>query len=712
MRKVGIVALIVLFAPAVLWAQPLADRLPDDAEIYVGWNGTDAPGAGFDQSHLEAVLDASQLGQFFQDSVPRLLHQVGMQNPEGAQHMRQVYEIMMAMARHHGAIYLGGPQAGGPPIPKLAILCDAGPDAPRIQQAVQNILNEAHGAPLNLHVFDTLVVLSDFDFPDHIDKPLSQNAEFQAALGQLGKDPSAVLYVNSTALLATVDAMVGQMAPPDAQQMWPQIRDSLGLGGLKAIAGTAGFDGKNWMVQGFINAPAPRHGLLAMGDVPPISDDLLKRIPDTATMAGAGTCDLNALFTQIDQAVVKFAPDHGDQFHQAVGQINQMLGFDIQKDFLAALGTQWAYFCDPTLAGDGPMGFVIVNQPRNADQLQNSLNQLETVANAMIAQQFRNNRPKLTIQFRRSTINGAEIHYLATPLISPSWTVKDGSWYAGLFPQVVDAAVDRPADAKSIKDSPVYQATMKALGAPAQFSSFGFIDLPRLMPSSYQACLALSQLYFGAGDLFDMQAPPMILPPLPKLMAETEPAGSVSWMDDAGFHFKGIEPFPGSTAFGSAQGISTAGVGEVALMTSILLPSLNRARETANRVKCASNMRQIGMAILLYSNDMKGAYPPDLGTLLKTEDITAAVFVCPDTGKSPPPGMSPDEAADWVNKNTDYVYIGSNLKQGAAPSVVVCYEKPEDHGNDGQNILFGDGHIEFCKPELAQKLINDSTNPK
>jgi len=50
-------------------------------------------------------------------------------------------------------------------------------------------------------------------------------------------------------------------------------------------------------------------------------------------------------------------------------------------------------------------------------------------------------------------------------------------------------------------------------------------------------------------------------------------------------------------------------IGIIALLISILLPSLNRARETANRVKCASNLRQIGQAILLYSNENKGLYP-------------------------------------------------------------------------------------------------------
>ena len=50
-------------------------------------------------------------------------------------------------------------------------------------------------------------------------------------------------------------------------------------------------------------------------------------------------------------------------------------------------------------------------------------------------------------------------------------------------------------------------------------------------------------------------------------------------------------------------------IGIIALLIAILLPSLNRARETANRVKCGSNLRQIGQAYLLYSNENKGMPP-------------------------------------------------------------------------------------------------------
>src|ERR1700739_2353951 len=94
-------------------------------------------------------------------------------------------------------------------------------------------------------------------------------------------------------------------------------------------------------------------------------------------------------------------------------------------------------------------------------------------------------------------------------------------------------------------------------------------------------------------------------------------------------------------------------IGIIALLISILLPSLNKARETANRAKCASNLHQIGLAIILYQNDNSGLYPrtilgaganptptwgsiqgtqpgtpdPFLGTFNSVNDVTASFFL-------------------------------------------------------------------------------------
>jgi prepilin-type N-terminal cleavage/methylation domain-containing protein/prepilin-type processing-associated H-X9-DG protein len=50
-------------------------------------------------------------------------------------------------------------------------------------------------------------------------------------------------------------------------------------------------------------------------------------------------------------------------------------------------------------------------------------------------------------------------------------------------------------------------------------------------------------------------------------------------------------------------------IGIIALLISILLPSLNRARESAKQVKCINNLRQIGIALVMYADGNKGKFP-------------------------------------------------------------------------------------------------------
>jgi prepilin-type N-terminal cleavage/methylation domain-containing protein len=63
-------------------------------------------------------------------------------------------------------------------------------------------------------------------------------------------------------------------------------------------------------------------------------------------------------------------------------------------------------------------------------------------------------------------------------------------------------------------------------------------------------------------------------------------------------------------------------IGVIAMLISILLPSLARARERANQAKCASNMHEIGVLLQVYINDNKGwvfpVGPPDITGLPTT----------------------------------------------------------------------------------------------
>src|SRR4051812_18656652 len=50
-------------------------------------------------------------------------------------------------------------------------------------------------------------------------------------------------------------------------------------------------------------------------------------------------------------------------------------------------------------------------------------------------------------------------------------------------------------------------------------------------------------------------------------------------------------------------------IGIIAVLISMLLPALNRAREQARSAKCLSNLRQLSMATIGYCNYNKGTFP-------------------------------------------------------------------------------------------------------
>jgi len=50
-------------------------------------------------------------------------------------------------------------------------------------------------------------------------------------------------------------------------------------------------------------------------------------------------------------------------------------------------------------------------------------------------------------------------------------------------------------------------------------------------------------------------------------------------------------------------------IGIIAVLISMLLPALNRAREQARSTKCLSNVRQLAIATIQYCNSNKGVFP-------------------------------------------------------------------------------------------------------
>jgi len=156
-------------------------------------------------------------------------------------------------------------------------------------------------------------------------------------------------------------------------------------------------------------------------------------------------------------------------------------------------------------------------------------------------------------------------------------------------------------------------------------------------------------------------------------------------------------------------GISLGSVGLIVTFfaLSMVMTPIGRSRELANRVKCASNLRQIGQACLLYANAHQGQCPARLEDLILTEDIGSEVFTCPSSNDTPAPGPTTQAVAQSLSAggHLSYVYLGAGHPIDSNPDAVLAYEPLSNHAGTGMNVLYFDGHVTFLAAPQARQLL-------
>jgi len=76
-------------------------------------------------------------------------------------------------------------------------------------------------------------------------------------------------------------------------------------------------------------------------------------------------------------------------------------------------------------------------------------------------------------------------------------------------------------------------------------------------------------------------------------------------------------------------------IGVIAVLISLLLPSLSKARESADRISCASNLRQIVLTMQMFGNDNKNRPPPTSNRQWRTISATTWQPISPTVASAP-----------------------------------------------------------------------------
>ncbi|MCK4249214.1 MAG: DUF1559 domain-containing protein [Candidatus Omnitrophica bacterium] len=162
----------------------------------------------------------------------------------------------------------------------------------------------------------------------------------------------------------------------------------------------------------------------------------------------------------------------------------------------------------------------------------------------------------------------------------------------------------------------------------------------------------------------------------------------------------------------------------IAILAAMLLPALAKAREQARRAACLNNLKQLGLAMYMYSQDADGKFPTgggttaeaELGELIPQYMSTLKIFNCTSASKATAANKT-EFIGSAVYLDYGYVVGLTDSDDSDTPILLdeclgvdhgarAAYTDKDNHGRDGANVLYLGGWVKWNTGSTGPEIGN------
>ena len=689
--------LLNLFCPtkaesATSAAEQLLTMMPDDVVGFVATSGCDELKPAFEKTIIGRIWNDAGVKTFRESIKKELLtkavRDMPQLNEEGVDLIESIVRQVTARPFMIGVARKDASQ--GPPLYGFAVL-DAGPRRAEMAASLTKLESFAdEGDIVEIEIGSVKMhgpkdagdipvywgwVGNHFVFAINDGKGLAmkyvQNKESRPVPDYLqnvpGSGDALVLHINRQKVFDIL-RMIATMndGGQDFAGIEALIRE-LGLINIKSLTERVGFDGPDVVGSCLLEMSQPRTGLFA--NFKTINLSMFDMADPGAISASAFNCDIGGIYDTVMNAGRTVIGADFYEVEQGIAAVEAELNFKIRQGLLESLSGPMLVYAMPSGATiQSPQGgFVIVAELKDKKLWEESLTAIG---------KFAAEKSEGMVQVSSQVQDGRTVHTwavapLAMAQIMPSWTIVGDHVVIGSNSVMLTSAINQiNSGTKSIRSTDGFKKVTARL--PGDLLSFKYVD----SKLQFTQLMTAVQQFWPMATMFASNAGlklPFVLPQLSHIAQDMGPSCQYSWFDAQGLrsHYRGagIEPSLGAVA----------GVG---IGAGVLMPALARARQQARYTVSMTNLKQLGLAVIMYADEHDGKLPDNFEQAKEYHKESKIL-------------ESPLKPKDFAGPS--YIYVsGHSMKAESPARQIIAYENP-GYCQDTINALFLDGHVEKMK---------------